>query len=129
MKSAKLWALIFVCGCHSLPAASGPDWLVDALVEDGEKRLGTPLDTMVVRREIPIGMPLAQARAIMERHGFSCWSGVPDTHGTCLHCTAYRHTPHSYKILVKLFYDTRRKEITSVEAMVDYDVYRKFHSG
>ena len=130
-RSAAVWLCVFVCGCHALPANGEPDPLVKTLVQDGAKHLGSPANTTPILREIEIGTPLADARATMERHGFSCWSGVSDDKGTCLHCTAYKRTPCAYKILVKLYYetkpyyDTQRKEITSVEATVDYDVWRR----
>jgi hypothetical protein len=123
-----LWLCLLACGCQSLPINAAPDPLVDALVEDGQNHLGSPVSTAVIVREIELGTPLMQARSIMERHGFSCWSGMTDPKGTCLQCTAYRRSPHPYIIVVKLFYDShqKQKEITDVEATVDNDLWRFF---
>ena len=72
----------------------------------------------VVLREIPLRMPLADARAIMERHGFSCQGGVRDDFQTCLYCTAYRRKTASVadRVVVKLYYENKRVVSVAVTA-------------
>jgi hypothetical protein len=103
-----------------------------------------------ILQEIPLGMPLADARAVMERHGFSCWSGVQDNYRICLYCTAFRRKMANVaglpcagavvsayctayrrktaniadKVVVKLFYEQKR--INDVEITVEYDMVRGF---
>jgi hypothetical protein len=79
-----------------------------------------------ILQAVPLNTPLAEARAVMERHGFSCWSGVQDNYRTCLYCTACRRkTPYlADKIVVKLFYE--QKQVVDVEVTVQYDVARGF---
>jgi hypothetical protein len=76
----------------------------------------------VVLQEIPLQTPVAEARSIMERHGFSCWSRVPDGDRTCLYCIAYKRKRRDLadKVVVKLFHADRL--VVQVEVMVDHDV-------
>jgi hypothetical protein len=58
-------------------------------------------------KEIPMKAPLAEARAVMVRHGFTCWPDVTDDRGTCLYCTAYKNTSRALadRVIVRLYYD------------------------
>jgi len=78
----------------------------------------------VVFQQVPLHTPLKEARAIMERHGFSCWAAVPDGSRMCLHCTAYHRKRVDYmdRIVVKLYYENQR--VVNAEVTVDYDVHR-----
>jgi hypothetical protein len=117
-------------GCATLPSKSPtPEEVPDRFVSDiikadtRDKKVGpTGVDTDVILKEVPLRTPLAQARAVMESHGFKCWAGVPDNNSICLHCTADRrkNSEVADKVLVKLYYDNKR--ITGVEAIVEYGV-------
>jgi hypothetical protein len=80
----------------------------------------------IILREIPDQTPVAQARALMEAHGFSCWTRVPDDHGTCLHCTAYRRTgvARADKVVVKLYHEDGR--VVEVVVRVERNVYQRY---
>ena len=104
----------------------------------------------LVLQEIPLGTPLANARAVMERHGFSCWSGVQDNYRICLYCTAFAaewprflgcraSVPWRRRIAqpigakrqtwpIKSWSSsfTSRERINDVEISVEYDVVRGF---
>jgi hypothetical protein len=81
-----------------------------------------------VVKEVPFQTPLGQARSIMEKHGFTCWSGVSDTYGRCLQCTAYKPTSKARadKLVVKLYYD-RTRIIVNALVTVDYNVPHTSH--
>jgi hypothetical protein len=119
------WKVALMCllvcswvGCVTVPPSSTspsdpPDPFVKAILKEApaSKRPGvTVVSPDVVLKEVPLKTPLAQARAIMEQHGFSCWKGTPEGLGTCLHCTAYRRKNEyaSQKIVVKLIYENDR---------------------
>jgi hypothetical protein len=99
--------------------------MVDAIYRQAmkEKRIGSgPISPEMVLSEIPLSTPLAKARAIMEKHGFSCWSAVPiNNNGLCLHCTAYKSGPHKiFKVVVKLVYaDKGSKPVLAEEVTVE----------
>jgi hypothetical protein len=76
----------------------------------------------LVLKEVAVQTPLAQARSIMEGHGFSCWGGVSDGTGTCLQCTAYR-PKNQYvadKVQVKLYY--QKDKIVNAAVLVRLNV-------
>jgi hypothetical protein len=110
------------------PPDGKPDPLLAAILRQ-EVAKGQPLVTMqdVVLREVPLQTPLAEARSIMEGHGFSCWSGVPDGSRTCLHCTGYKRKRRDLadKVVVKLFYADRM--VVHVEVTVEHDVSHPDH--
>jgi hypothetical protein len=116
------------CGTFNSSAAPQngvPDPLLEEIVKQGvpgKKSWPVPLQADAVLREVPVLTPVAQARAVMERHGFSCWPCVPDSGGTCLHCTAYRRKSPlaADKVVVKLFYEADR--VVYEEVTVEYDV-------
>jgi len=74
--------------------------------------------------EVPLHTPIQEARAIMERHDFSCWMAVPDGDRVCLHCTAYHRKRPDYmdRIVVKLYYENRR--VVNAAVIVNYDAHR-----
>jgi hypothetical protein len=78
----------------------------------------------VVFQQIPLHTPVKDARAVMERHGFSCWAAVPDGTRMCLHCTAYHRKRPDYmdRIVVKLYYENQR--VVNAEVTVIYDAHR-----
>jgi hypothetical protein len=80
----------------------------------------------IILEEIPLQMPVAEARAILERHGFSCWANVPDDHGLCLHCTAYKRTGMACadRVVVKVFAEEQR--VSNVEVTVEQDVWQVY---
>jgi hypothetical protein len=109
----------------TVPPNGIPDPLLEEILRQEtlvKKPDSATLKPAILLREVPIRTPLAQAKSVMERHGFSCWSGVADSKGTCLHCTAYKPKKRGLadKIVVKLFYETQR--IVNVEITVEYDV-------
>ena len=117
-------------GPSPMPEGGAPDLFLEAILkqETVESKPGwSKLKTEAVLKEIPLATPLAQARTIMERHGFSCWAGLSDGKGEYLHCTAYKQKSkgRSEKIVVKLYYDTKR--ITDVEVTVEHDVLQPAH--
>jgi hypothetical protein len=127
------FGLLLCCcflGCATFEPGPVPqngklDPFLDEIVrqEPLEKKLwSVTLKPDVVLRDIPLQTPVAEARAIMERHGFSCWSGVADAKGKCLHCTAYiRKSPdYADRVVVKLFYDTER--VVNVAVTIEYKV-------
>ena len=78
----------------------------------------------VVLREIPLQTPLANARAVMERHGFSCQGGVRDEYRDCLYCTTYRRKTAAIadRVTVKLYLEQKR--VVDVVVNVEHDVKR-----
>ena len=111
-------------GCATVPQSSIPpldqaDPLVRAILKQAAGSKSPVVSPDVIWKEIPPQTPLAQARATMERHGFSCWKGTPEGYGTCLHCTAYRRKNQyaSQKIVVKLIYEKDR--VTNVLVTVE----------
>jgi len=129
-----LWvALLFCCcflGCETVNApaplaTAKPDPFVEAILK-GDALEKTPalakLKPDAVFKEIPLQTPLAQARAVMEGHGFSCWAGVPGTYGPCLYCTVFKRiNPYTAdKIVVKLY--DHKKRVSNAEVSVEYKV-------
>jgi hypothetical protein len=82
----------------------------------------SPADALVLE-EIPLQTPIAKARANMERHGFSCWYGVPEGQGICLHCTAWkpRSTYLADRIVVRLCYENGR--VVNVKTTVEREIW------
>ena len=80
----------------------------------------------VVLQDIHLQTPLPEARTAMEKHGFTCWSGMVNEKGTYLHCTAFKRTAlnRADRILVKLFYRERR--VVDVEVTIDKDIFQPF---
>jgi hypothetical protein len=106
-----------------------PDPLVEQILkqESWEKAPGATskeLKAEAVLKEVPLQTPFAQARAIMARHGFVCWSGVSDNEnsGVYLQCKAYKQKDAHYadRIVVKLFYE--RERIVRVVVTIDHHV-------
>ena len=134
-----LWLVLLPCccclGCHTVAPAGPPDPLVEAVLKEAaQKRAPGPNAAgdlaadlaAVVLKEVPLQTPLDKARPVLERHGFSCWSGVQDDKGVCLHCTAWKRKGPYYadRVVVKLFYENRR--VVRVEAAVDRDAWHPY---
>ena len=128
-----------VLGCVSPPPAGPfhpdpPNPFLEAIfkaevlviMEDGKPlKLNPPLlKPDVVLREIPLKTPVAEARAVMEKHGFSCQGGVRENFQTCLYCKAYRRTSAvlADRVVVKLFYEDQR--VVNVAVTVEKGVKR-----
>jgi hypothetical protein len=135
MVRAGLWFGLLACCAFLACATVNPNAKLDPLVEQisiqaaAKKTPGTappkpPGD--IVLEEIPLKTPLTQARAIMRRHGFACWSGVPDNGGPCLYCAAYIRKNQCYadRIVVKFFHEHER--VTNVVVVVERDVFKVF---
>ena len=77
-------------------------------------------DPGVVLKEIPIGTPLDQARAVMEGHGFQC-SQHTEQDSSYLLCHAYQTTSilTGTGINVKIFHQATR--VTGAEVVTYYD--------
>jgi hypothetical protein len=125
-------AIGLLAGCRTMPANQPVDPFVAALAEQAAHET-TPVPntvdplTALVLREVPLQTPLDKARATMEKHGFSCWSGFRDDKGgICLHCTAWKPRRGYYadRVVVKLFYEQRK--VVRVEVHVDRDVWHGF---
>ena len=135
----KLAICLFACGgfvgcitagAGPAPPDAPPDPLLEQILKQDvlESKPGASrLNPKPILKEIPLQTPLSQARATMERHGFSCWSGLSDNRGEYLHCTAYKPKNQrvSEKILVKLYYDTKR--VIYIEVTVEHDVLPPKH--
>ena len=84
----------------------------------------------VVLREVPLHTRLADAQAVMERHGFACQAGVREDYRECLYCTAYKRKSRvvADRVIVRLFYEQKRlfdeKRIYDVVVTVERDVKR-----
>jgi hypothetical protein len=106
------------------PEAKADAWVDEILKQDvlESKNKWSKLKAEVVLKEVPLHTPLAQARSIMERHGFSCWAGLSDNRGDYLHCTAYKRKNQSCadKLTIKFHYDAKR--IVDAEVTVEHDV-------
>jgi hypothetical protein len=120
-------------GCDSVPQNGQPDPLVEEIVRQaGPKKKATAATAgaealkRLILEEIPLQTPVAEARAVMERHGFSCWANVPDEKGPCHHCTAYRRKGPAVadKVVVKLFAEQGR--VSNVEVAVEHDVFQVY---
>jgi hypothetical protein len=121
-----------VAGCMSFhgnasPAVPAPDpFVADIACQPVVNKMegSALLKPEIVFTVVPLHTPVKEARALMERHGFSCWSAVPDGSRTCLHCTAYHRKRADYmdRIVVKLFYENQR--VINAEVRVDYDAHR-----
>jgi hypothetical protein len=64
----------------------------------------------------------------MEKHGFVCWSCVPDQNCTCLLCTKLKQK-NKYvadKIVAKFYYE--RNRIVNEEVAIEVDVIHPEHS-
>jgi hypothetical protein len=120
-----------LAGCQSVGPGGPPDPLVEEILKQPAPKKapvpGTP-DPLaaVVLAEVPLQTPVDQARAVMERHGFSCWSNVPDDRGVCLHCTAWvrRNNCYADRVVVKLYYESRR--VVKVVATAEREVWHPF---
>jgi hypothetical protein len=125
------FGLLCLAGCLTMPPQPGVKntQTLDPFVEEilrqqvvtREKDSAT-LKSDVVMREIPAKTPLAKARAIMEKHGFSCWANVPCGVYTCLHCTAYKRKSAELadRLVVKLIYQDQK--VIAAEITVDYGI-------
>ena len=78
----------------------------------------------LVLREIPLGTSLAEPRAFMERHGFTCVEGVKDNYQNCLYCRAYRRKTEfvADRVAVKFYYEGKR--IVNVAVTVELNLKR-----
>jgi hypothetical protein len=113
-----------------VPENGKPDPFLEEILHQpvvGKVANSDTLKADVVLREVPPQTPLADARAIMERHGFACWSGVPDNNRTCLYCTAWkpRGADRADHVVVKLFYENRR--VLLAEVLVEHDLRHASH--
>ena len=79
-------------------------------------------DPGIVLREIPAGTPLAEARAVMEKHRFNCVDGLGDEKGTYLRCVANRRTGRKTndRIDMKIYYEAGR--VKDIDVTSYYDV-------
>jgi hypothetical protein len=118
-----------LAGCQAVGPSEPPDPLVEEILSQPTPKKAPPPGATdpraaVVLLEVPLQTPLAQARATLEQHGFSCWSGVPDAKGMCLHCTAWKRRGRYYgdRVVVKLFYENQR--VIKVEVSVDREAWR-----
>jgi hypothetical protein len=131
-------ALLPLCGClgcltfnpGAAPQIGQPDPFVETIAKQpvlGKVDQTAVLKPDIVLEEVPLHTPVAQARAIMEQHGFSCWARVPDNNRECLHCTAYLYQRggSADRIVVKLIYE--KQQIVKAEVVVDYDVRHSEH--
>lgn len=77
-------------------------------------------DPAVVLKEIPVGMPVDQARAIMEGHGFEC-SQHTEEGSSYLLCQAYQRTSilTGTRIDVNIFHQASR--VTGAKVSTRYD--------
>jgi hypothetical protein len=124
-----------VLGCMTLDPASPPpepkadNWIDELLKQEAveSKNKWHKLKPDFVLKEVPLQTPLAQARSIMERHGFSCWAGLSDNRGDYLHCTAYKRKNQACadKLTVKFHYDARR--VIDCEVILEGDVLLPGH--
>jgi hypothetical protein len=114
MSQARGWQICCVCllvgGCTTIPPCGEPDVLVDAIfLQAARDKVGslTPLNPETVYNEIPRQTPLELARSVMEHHGFKCITGVNDSKGTCVWCTACKREEDgsASRVVVKLFTD------------------------
>jgi hypothetical protein len=84
----------------------------------------------VVLREIPLHTRLADAQAVMERHGFSCQGGIKQDFRDCMICTAYKRKSRTVadRVTVYLFYEQKRlwdeKHVYEVWITVERDFKR-----
>jgi hypothetical protein len=78
----------------------------------------------VVLREVPLQTSVTDARAVMERHGFSCQAGTREDYRECLYCTAYKRKSHTVadRVVVRFFYE--KKRVYDVVVTVERDVKR-----
>jgi hypothetical protein len=105
--------------------ATGADGKVLKGADGKEIRSNPPVvKPDVVLREIPLRTPLAEARKIMERHGFTCYGGIRDQFQDCVYCRAYRRksTMVADRVVVKLFYENER--VVNVVVTVENGVKR-----
>jgi hypothetical protein len=132
--------LLFLCwcglpGCWTIPATAPTEKKpVDPLVQEilksdnRDKKVGVNgVDPDVILKEIPLQTPVAKARSIMEKHGFSCWAGVPADYRICLDCRFYKQKNSAVAdmIQVKLYYDNNR--ISGVDVTVNGGVSHSDH--
>jgi hypothetical protein len=112
-----------------VPEVKADAWVDELLKQDvvDSKNKWRKLKADVVLKEVPIYTPLAQAKSIMERHGFSCWTGLSDNRGDYMHCTAYKRKNQSCadKVIVKFHYDGKR--IIDAEVTMEQDVLLPGH--
>jgi hypothetical protein len=109
---------------HASPAGLPDPFLCELLKQDAlEKKPGVAvLKPDLVLQEIPRGTPVAQARTIMEGHGFTCWPGVPHGLSTVLYCMAYQYRAKDQltdKVVVELYYDAHH--VVGAEVTVYYE--------
>lgn len=78
----------------------------------------------VVLGEVPLQTFVTDARAVMERHGFSCQAGTREDYRECLYCTAYKRKSRTLadRVIVRLFYEQKR--VYDVVVTVERDVKR-----
>jgi hypothetical protein len=112
-----------------VPEVKADAWVDEIVKQDvlDSKNKWRKLKADVVLKEVPIYTPLAQAKSIMERHGFSCWTGLSDNRGEYMHCTAYKRKNQSLadKVIVKFHYDA--KQIIDAEVNLEQDVLLPGH--
>jgi len=132
MGKLKLLVLaLFACGgfggCRLLSSSSSSesvkgDRLLEEIVggETVEAKAGWwRKDPAVVLKEIPIGTPVDQAKAVMEAHGFKC-SEQPEQNGPFLLCHAFKRTGFltGTGIDIKIVHHASR--VTNVEVVTSY---------
>jgi hypothetical protein len=138
MGKTRVWKVgllgLLLCRClagcltgPSIPPRDQANPFLDAILkqETASKQPGlVVLRPDAVYKEIPPKMPLPEAQAIMERHGFKCWKGISEGVGTCMQCIAYRRKDQyaAQKIVVKLLYEKNR--VTTAEVTVEDTIAR-----
>lgn len=129
---AALLPCLILAGCMSFRGnTSAPVPPPDSFVADIARQPvvrkmegSAELKPEIVFTIVPLHTPVKEAKALMEKHGFSCWASVPDGNRMCLHCTAYHRKRADYmdRIVVKLYYENLR--VVSAEVRVDYDAHQ-----
>jgi hypothetical protein len=79
-------------------------------------------DPEVIYKEIPQGTPIAEARAVMTRHGFFCTPGLGDEKGTYLHCEAFRRTGRVTRDRLSVKIYQKDGQVADIDVTAFYDV-------
>lgn len=113
-------------GCQALGSSSiSGSSKIDPLQEEIAQPLKSKInqgrkDPEVVLKEIPIGTPVGQARAVMEGHGFKCSEGSKEGSSYLLcHASLRTGLMTGTGIDVKIFHQASR--VTGAEVVTYYD--------
>jgi hypothetical protein len=131
-KTLPVVVLLGLAGCLGVPRRSTAPlpptdpFVLELSKQPQVKKLqgSAELRADLVYQVVPLHTTVKEARALMERHGFTCWEAVPDGSRLCLHCTAYHRKRPDYqdRIVVKLFRENNR--VVNAEVVIYYDVSR-----